>query len=180
MKTIVVYKSKYGTSKQYALWLSEALNCKAEPINSIRIDTLLSYNVIIYVGGLYAGRVSGFKKIEKHLNILKKNTLILCMVGMTSPAEQDKYQQIFMNNVPVQYRSAIKPFVLRGDQLFSKMSIIHRLMMNMPKSMTEKIPVEQRTADDKHFLEHFGEDIYYSKQENINDIIAYVGKINTK
>lgn len=176
MKTIVVYKTKYGSSKQYAQWIADALKCKAERLENIRLDTLSSYDMVVYVGSLYAGRVLGFKKVAKYLDVLQKTKLLLCMVGMTNPLEQDKYQNVFLYNVPEQFRDKVKYFALRGDQLFSKMSFIHRLMMNMPKSMTEKIPVEQRTEDDIYFLEHFGEDVHYVNKESIYQIVAYVNE----
>lgn len=176
MKTIVLYKSKYGSSKQYAKWLAEALQCAAVRVEDAPMDEVVSYDVVLYVGGIYAGGVNGFKQFAKHLDALRNKKLLLCMVGMTNPAEQAKYQQFFMHNVPEPYRDSVKPFALRGDQLFSKMNFIHRVMMNMPKAMTEKIPVEQRTADDQYFLAHFGEDIHYAKQENIREIVEYVNK----
>lgn len=174
MKTIIIYKSKYGSSSQYASWLADALHCKAVSVEKVHLNNLLTYDVIVYVGGLYAGSVSGFKQVSKHLDALKNKKLLLCMVGMTNPTEQERYEQSFINNVPEQYRDIVKPFALRGNQLFSKMNFIHRLMMKMPKSMTEKIPMEERTEDDIHFLEHFGEDVYFAKQENTHDIVEYV------
>lgn len=174
MKTIVIYKSKYGSSKQYALWIADALQCKADDVKDVRFNELISYDAVIYVGGLYASGVNGFKRFAKHLDVLRGKKLLLCMVGSTNPAEQAKYQEFFMNNVPEQYRDIVKPFALRGDQLFSKMSGLHRLMMKVPKSVAEKIPAEQRTEDDKHFLEHFGEDVRFASRENIQDIVEYV------
>lgn len=154
MKTIIVYKSKYGSSMQYASWLADALHCEAVSVEKINLKGLLAHDVIIYVGGLYAGSVSGFKQVGKHLDALQNKKLLLCMVGMTNPADVEKYQQTFIHNVPEQYRDIVKPFALHGNQLFSKMNVIHRFMMKMPKAMTEKIPLEQRTEDDIHFLEH--------------------------
>lgn len=174
MKTIVIYQSKYGSSKQYAVWIAEALQCEVETVKNVGVDTLASYDVIVHVGGLYAGRVSGFKKITKHLDFLKDKKLILCMVGMTNPVQQERYQQMFRDNVAEQYRDRVIPFALRGDQLYSKMNPIHRLMMRMPKSMAEKVPIEKRTEDDWLFIEHFGEDVYHAKKENIDEVVGYI------
>lgn len=174
MKTIVTYKTKYGSSKQYALWLADALDCQAEQVERVGLNNLLDYDVLIHVGGLYAGRVDGFARIAKHLDALRDKQLLLCMVGMTNPAEQEKYQQVFMNNVPEPYRALVRPFALRGNQLFSKMSLTHRLMMRVPKAMTEKIPVEKRTAEEKGFIESFGKDICFAKREGIDEVVAYV------
>lgn len=177
MKIITVYKSKYGSSYQYAEWLAEALQCKKVPVENITLSELLAYDVIIYVGGIYAGSVSGFKQISKYLNALKGKKLLLCMVGMTNPAEHEKYETVYHRNVPEQYRSFVKPFSLRGDQLFSKMNGFHRFVMKIPKAAAEKVPVEQRTEDDRHFIENFGKDIHFAKQENIYSILEYINTL---
>lgn len=174
MKIIVTYKTKYGSSKQYALWLADALDCQAEQVERIRLNDLLRYDVVIHVGGLYAGRVDGFTRIAKHLDALKNKRLLLCMVGMTNPTEQEKYRQVFMNNVPEPYREAVRPFALRGNQLFSKMSLFHRLMMKVPKAMAQKVPAERRTAEDKAFIENYGKDICFARREAIDEVVAYV------
>ena len=174
MKTIVVFKSKYGSSKQYALWIADALQCKAENVEKVSTNKLLDYDIVVYVGGIYVGGVNGYKQISKHLDALQNKKLVLCMVGITNPAEKEKYKEIYFKNVPEQYRSIVKPFALNGDQFFSKMSMIHRWMMKMPKTMAEKIPVEQRTEYDKQFIENYGVDVQLAKKEYIHDIVDYV------
>ena len=174
MRTMILFKTKYGSSSQYAAWLAEELQCKAEQIGNVKLSGLLAYDVLVYVGGLYAGSVNGFKQISRHLDVLQDKQLLLCMVGMTNPAEQEKYDQAFLQNVPEPYRGRVKPFALHGNQLFSKMSGFHRLMMKMPKAMAEKIPLEQRTEDDKRLLETFGQDVRFAKRENLHEILAYI------
>jgi len=174
LKTIVVYKSKYGSSKQYALWIAEELKCTVEKAENINIQEILSYDVIIYVGGLYAGGVNGFKQIRKHLSSMQDKKLLLCMVGATNPSEKGKYHQVYLNNVPEQYQDIVKPFSLRGDQLMTKMSGIHRLMMKFPKAELEKIPENERTAEDIDFLEHFGEDKHFVERDYITSVVEYV------
>ena len=174
LKTIIYFQSKYGSSKQYALWLAEDLQCEARETESVSLDDLRSYDVILCVGGLYASGVSGFGKIKKHLGQLKSKSLLLCMVGMTNPVEKERYEEVFRHNVPEEYRSFVKPFALRGDQLFSKMSGLHKMMMKIPKKAVEKIPVEERTEENRLFLESFGKDTHFVSRENIREIVEYV------
>lgn len=174
MKIIIVYKSQYGSSRQYAQWLADMLNCTTAAVSDINLTKLQTYDVIVYIGGLYAGSVNGYKQLRKLLPALSDKKMVLCMVGSTNPAAQEKYQAYFTNNVPEQYRDIVTPFALRGDQLFSRMSGLHRLMMNVPKAATNKIPAAQRTADDRDFLANFGRDIHYAKPENLHDAAAYI------
>lgn len=96
------------------------------------------------------------------------------MVGLTDPKQEEKYRQVYCQNVPEQFRTTVRPFALRGDQLFSKMSILHRLMMKMPKRMAEKIPEEERTEEDWRFIRSYGKDVRFSARENLQEIINYV------
>ena len=59
MKTIVVYRSKYGSTKAYAEWISEALGCEMIEFKEAKIEQLMKYDTIIYGGGLYAEMING-------------------------------------------------------------------------------------------------------------------------
>lgn len=178
MKAIVLYQSKYGSSKQYAQWLAEDLQCEVKETGSLSLGSLQAYDVILCVGGLYASGVSGFGKIKKHLEQLKSKKLVLCMVGMTDPAEKERYEETFRHNVPEEYRSLVKPFALRGDQLFSKMSGLHKLMMKLPKMEAEKIPEAERTEENRRFIESYGKDTHFVKRDNIRDVVKYVQSLS--
>ena len=51
MNAIVIYKSKYGSTKAYAEWIAEALSCQAVEAKSVKADDLLAYDTIVYGGG---------------------------------------------------------------------------------------------------------------------------------
>ena len=59
MNTIIIYKSKYGSTETYAHWIAEALSCEMRDAKSVKIDDLLKYDTIIYGGGLYAEIIAG-------------------------------------------------------------------------------------------------------------------------
>ena len=50
--TAVIYKSKYGSTKKYAEWIGEELECDVLETGSVSADTLKKYDTIIYGGGL--------------------------------------------------------------------------------------------------------------------------------
>ncbi len=173
MKTIVVYTSKYGSTARYAKWIAEALGCTAKRLQDVRPQDLEAYDAIIYGGSMYVGSIAGFQKFLKMLGGAKNKKLGLFMVGMTNPAEKDIYEKIAAQNIPADWQNNIEVFTLRGDQLFSKMSGIHKLMMRMPKAMAEKKAPEERTEEDRHFIENFGRDVIFTSREQIDPIVAY-------
>ncbi len=54
MSTIVIYKTKYGSTKTYADWIAEELVCESVDAKSVKIEDLEKYDTIVYGGGLYA------------------------------------------------------------------------------------------------------------------------------
>ena len=56
MKTVVIYRSRYGHTEKYAKWLSEKLNADLFEASQIKGLDFSRYDNIIYGGGLCAGR----------------------------------------------------------------------------------------------------------------------------
>lgn len=70
---IIIYGSKYGTAKSYALELVKRTNIDVKHYKQIK--RINNYESIIYIGALYAGGVLGMKKTFKKLtNFSSKRT----------------------------------------------------------------------------------------------------------
>lgn len=55
MKIAVIYQSSYGTTKQYAAWVAEALDADLLEQSSVKPEKLLEYEVVVYGGVPFAG-----------------------------------------------------------------------------------------------------------------------------
>ena len=77
MNPIVIYKSKYGSTKQYAEWIADELNCLAVDAKKLKVDNLRNYDTIIYGGGLYAEIIAGVTLITKNMDLLAVQTLYI-------------------------------------------------------------------------------------------------------
>ena len=83
MNTIVVYKSKYGSTKLYAEWIKEELSCDIADAKSVNIDDLIKYDNIIYGGGLYAEIIHGVHLLTKNFDKLKDKKIAIFTTGIT-------------------------------------------------------------------------------------------------
>jgi len=54
-KTVVVYNSKYGYTKQYAQWLAEELNADMFNGKELKKNMLNDYSTVLFGSSLYAG-----------------------------------------------------------------------------------------------------------------------------
>ncbi len=66
-KTIVIYKSKYGSAKRYAEWIGEELSCPVKELKTMDGSELSDYSTVIYGGGVHAGGIEGFDSFKKWL-----------------------------------------------------------------------------------------------------------------
>lgn len=83
MKAIVIYKTKYGSTKTYAKWISEELGCEMVDAKDIKIEDILKYDTIIYGGGLYAEVINGVSLITKNLDKLDGKKIVVYSTGIT-------------------------------------------------------------------------------------------------
>lgn len=136
MKTIVVYKSKYGYTKRYAEWIAEELSCDIK--ENAAFSDISGYDMIICGGGCYAGTINGSKLITKNLARLSGKKLILFAVGSSSGADKDIIP-FWEKNLTVEQRQAVAHFYLRGGFDYSRLGSTDKLLMNMLKSHLKKI-----------------------------------------
>ena len=65
MNVLVTYKSKTEFTKWYAEIIAKGLEADLAEFSEVTAEKMSGYDVIVYGGGLYAGRVNGFKKTKE-------------------------------------------------------------------------------------------------------------------
>jgi len=168
-KIAVVYKSRYGATKQYAEWIAEALQAPTFESSSVKPSQLKEYDIVIYGGGLYAGGINGVKLVSK----ADCKQLVVFTVGLANTETTDFSS--FLTKAFTQERlSSIKAFHLRGAMDYKKLSLIHKGMMAIVKKEAEKKPVAERTGDDILLLKTYGKEVSFMDKESIMPITEYV------
>jgi len=119
-KIAVIYKSKYGATKQYAEWIAQALDAALLEAGAVKPPQLASFDVVIYGGGLYAGGIDGVKLVAKN----PCKSLVVFTVGLANPKITD-YAAILSKNFTGEALSKIKVFHLRGGIDYNKLGLLH-------------------------------------------------------
>ena len=60
MKTVIIYASQTGFTKQYAEWIREKVSCDCVKLKDVKKLNLSDYDTIVYGGWFIAG---GIKKV---------------------------------------------------------------------------------------------------------------------
>ncbi len=173
MKAIVVYKSKYGSTRAYAKWIAEELSCEAVEASKIKADDLLEYDSIIYGGGLYAEVINGVSLITKNIDKLKNKKIAIYTTGITPIDCRDYYDKLvieknFKEGVP----ECVKMFNFTGKMVIDELSLVHRTALKtLKKIMLSKT---EPTEMEKLLIELCDADGDFSDRSQITDLITYI------
>ena len=172
-KICVIYKTKYGTTKQYAQWIAESLEAPLFEASQVEPSQLSEYDVIIYGGGLYASGIIGVKLVTEN----PCKSLVVFTVGLANPDTTD-YSKILTLNFSQDLLAKIKVFHLRGGINYKELGFVDKTMMSTLVNLkVKKIPKEERTEEDELMLETYGDKIDFSDKTTIKPLIDYVKEI---
>lgn len=177
MKIAVVYKSSYGATKKYAEWIANALNADLFDKNQVEIKNLYEYDTLIYGGGLYAGGVAGAKFLAKNYDKIAGKNLILFTCGLADVNDKQNISNIqkgIKRTFSQEMLSNFKLFHLRGNIDYSKLSLIHSLMMKMLYFSLKMKKEESLSAENKGFIATFGQTADFTNEKFVKPIVDYV------
>lgn len=173
MKTIVVYKSKYGSTRTYAEWIGEALDCEVVESGHITIDELIKYDTVIYGGGLYAEVIGGVQIITKNLESLKEKKIAIFTTGITPLDCREYYDKLvlarnFRGGVP----DNVKVFNFMGKMILDELTPVHRAAIKtLKKIMSGK---KNPTDMEKLLIELCDADGDFTDKGAIGGLVEYV------
>ena len=173
MKTIVLYKTKYGSTRTYAKWIAEELNCEYKDVTEVKVDDLLKYDNIILGGGLYANSIAGANLITKNYNKLKNKNLIFYTTGITPLDCRDYYDRLVIEKTfPEEMRNNVKVFNFLGKMLIEELSFTHRNALKYLKKLMQG--KENPTEMEKMLIDLCDVDADMTDKKYIFDLVNYV------
>lgn len=172
MSTIVIYKSKYGSTKQYGKWIADELGCKMIDAKEFKKEDFKNYDTIIYGGGLYAEVIAGVSLITKNFEQIKDKKIIVYSTGLTPPDCREYYDvMVLEKNFKPEIRSKIKMFNYPGKMVVSELNLVHRTAIkSLKKIMSGK---ENPTQMEKMLIDLCDADGDFSDKSLIGELIEY-------
>ena len=174
-KTIVIYDSKYGHTKQYAEWIAKECSCAALPRKQASSATLSDYDTIIYGGGLYAGGVSGINLLTENYDLLTTKNVILFTCGLADPENKENVAHIreaLSKVLSSDMMSHFQIFHLRGGIDYKRLNLIHKAMMGMMRKMLLGKNPSERSAEDEELLRTYGKVVDFTDRNSTSALVA--------
>lgn len=169
MKTIVIYNSQTGFTKQYAQWIAQELQCDSISLQRINEIALSEFDTIIFGSWCHAGRI---KKLNWVFDELKKDAnknYIVFAVG-ASPMNSPDVEKTMEQNIPK--NSIVKGFYFQGGLNYEKMNLSSRAMMKLFSSMLKK--KKDATESEKKMAEMVSRSYDISDKRFIVPLLRYV------
>jgi len=142
MNGVIVYKTKYGSTKKYAQWLKESTGFDMVDADKAKIDEVAKYDIIIFGGGIYAGGIAGIAFLKKNIVRLQGKKIVAFCCG-ASPYDAEFMRQLKERNMSGEL-SGIPLFYCRGCCDISTMHFADKTLCKMlVKAVSKKAPQDR-------------------------------------
>lgn len=169
MNGIILYRSKYGTTKKYAQWLSEETGFPYIEIKHAEISDVQKYDTIILGGGIYASGIAGLSFLKKHINKLQEKRILVFCDG-ASPYDEKAYQEIIVHNMKDKL-AGIPCFYCRGAWDMASMNIVDRNLCRMLRKAVAKKDPREYEAWEQALMEAGDEKCDWTDKKYIEPIL---------
>ncbi|MCS3798700.1 flavodoxin domain-containing protein [Niastella sp. OAS944] len=167
MKGIIVYKGKYGATRQYATWIGEALNWPLFTPEQLLNQTLDDADVVIVGGSVYAGQLTLHDWLKKHAHQLLRKKVFLFIVCATPADKKDVLEQIAKHNIPALLQDLVTVFYFRGRLVINDLSWLHKLMLKLASRTTNDADEKERMV---HGFDAMNKDNILPLLQLVNDV----------
>jgi len=164
MKGLVIYKGKYGATKQYAMWIGQELQLPVASADRFPVDELSRYDYFILGSSVYIGKLEIRKWLKKNFNILLSKKIFFFQVAASPVGQIEKRESYNKASLSSDILKRIKVYYLPGRMIMRNLSAWDRFMLKMGARLT-KDPVEK-----KKMLTDFND----VKKENIMPLVKSV------
>ena len=179
---LVVYKSKYGSTKHYADMLKEEMEsgenggniikCDAVPVERFDRNALGDYDTVIIAGAVYASGISGINVLKKNWDRLKdKKTAVFC-VG-ASPYDEKAVREVKDHNLKGELKD-VPMFYGRGAWDEERMTFKDRTLCRLLQKMVAKQGAEECEPWMKALLSAAGKKCDWTDRKYLRPICEYI------
>ncbi|MBI9108279.1 MAG: hypothetical protein JEZ04_16145 [Spirochaetales bacterium] len=155
MNGIIIYKSNYGSTKQYATWLSEETGFTAVDIKKAGEKTIRGKNIVILGSPIFAGKpvIAGW--INKKWKYLADRKVILYTTSGAAP-DDPSIRKVMENSFEPEIAGKIKYFPQGGSMVFAKLNPLHRFAMRLGSKMEKDPEISANMLKDKDHVDRSG------------------------
>lgn len=176
MKSIlIVYKTKTGFTKKYADWINETIESQTITLDEINNIDMTKYNIIIYGGGIHAGRIQGLKNFKNKIINLNDKKIIVFATGAAA-FNEEIILKLKADNFSANELNVINFFYFQSGINYEKMGLVDKTIMKTYYKVLEfkknKTDIEDET------FKAISKSYDHSDKDHIKPMIKYINQLN--
>lgn len=164
MTGIILYHSKYGSTRSYSEKLAKKLQWPVYEYRSFMKGDIAGAECIILASDVLAEQLKISAWAKKRQQELSSKTILFMPVGSTPETNMDYYVNAVTKAFPFLKVKPETVFPLQGRKVFSEMSGLHRFMMKKMINMIKDPEIKTKLATEIHKLNY----------DSLTKILAYV------
>ena len=162
-RVLIVYQSKYGSTKQYAQWIQSDIPSDLADADTADTHEFAKYDVIVFGSSIRMGRIVIAPLIIESWNAVKGKKVVLFTTSGTPP-EHPNIRKIYQRSLPEGSWKDIKYFPLHGRMVKNDLSFIDKFLVAIGQIMEKDESIAKRMREDYDEV----------KQENLLPLLDYV------
>ena len=169
MKGMIIYKGKYGATRQYAQWLSEKLNIAAIPASDSIEEQIDSCDYFVLGTSVYIGKLKLARWLKNNQDSIKGKKIFFYLVSATPPSETGKLNKYIQTGIPAELLKKMEIYFLHGRMKMSELSARDRFMLRMGAWLTRDPAAKKKMLTDFNGV----------KAENLAPLVKSIGSYIT-
>ncbi len=147
MKGLIIYSSKYNTTKEYAGWISEKTGFDMISLTDLKLDQVRDKDMLIIGSPVMAHRPKLSRWIEKNWKSIMEKKIYLYTTSGT-PSNDPGLTKGFHASLPEELHKGISYFPMSGRMIYSKLSRMDKLFMKIGQMMEKDPEVKKKMIMD--------------------------------
>lgn len=129
MKAIIIYKSKTGFTKKYALWIQGVLHCDMVSDKNVAKRNMNNYDTVIIGSYIRIEKIRGIQKMKEAAG--KNKQFVYFATGASPEKGGDFIEGIWEKSIGKDECDRVPHFYMESGLSYEKMSIVERLLMKV-------------------------------------------------
>ena len=175
MKGIIIFGSCYGSTEQYASWISEKLPLKKVNYEDVTDDEISQSDIVVIGSWVLANKLFLAKWLKEKTDLLKNKTLYIYSVSGAEPGDAC-LKRVFEDSLDPALLSNAKTYQCGGKREVEGMSGFHKFMLWIAATFIEKDP--QKKADIKKYVNNVSFNYISPLIEDIKNILISKGEVS--
>ena len=175
MRTLVIYESQAGSTKQYAEDIAKAVGADILPLKKFKEKMIKDYDCLVFGGWIRGAQIVGLNDFLASYDAMEGKDIIVFSSGMSQTSPESRKALISSNILDLYH---VRYYQFQGSFDYSKLNLKNKFLFNAAIRQVENDP--NATAEMKmvsYVKEH---PMHFYDSEKVNRVITVINSLSVE